>query len=57
MYQPSPPYLPRLHVKEGAAESAEYPFSLPLVRCLNIEFTSAVTFFVGENGTVKSTVI
>jgi predicted ATPase len=54
---PSPPYLVRLQLKEGAAAGAEYPFSLPLIRCLDIEFTSPVTFFVGENGTGKSTVI
>ena len=44
---PSPPYLVRLQLKEGAAAGAEYPFSLPLIRCLDIEFTSPVTFFVG----------
>ena len=54
---PSPPYLVRLQLKEGAAAGAESPFSLPLIRCLDIEFTSPVTFFVGENGTGKSTVI
>lgn len=54
---PSPPYLVRLQLKEGAADGGEYPFSLPLIRCLDIEFTSPVTFFVGENGTGKSTVI
>ena len=54
---PPPPYLLRLQLKEGAAETGEYPFSLPLLRCLDVEFTSPVTFFVGENGTGKSTVI
>jgi len=54
---PTPPYLVRLQLKEGAADGSEYPFSLPLIRCLDIEFTSPVTFFVGENGTGKSTVI
>ena len=54
---PPPPYLVRLQLKEGAAETGEYPFSLPLIRCLDVEFTSPVTFFVGENGTGKSTVI
>ena len=54
---PSPPYLVRLQLKEGAADGGDYPFSLPLIRCLDIEFTSPVTFFVGENGTGKSTVI
>jgi predicted ATPase len=53
----SPPYLVRLQLKEGADDGGHYPFSLPLIRCLDIEFTSPVTFFVGENGTGKSTVI
>jgi predicted ATPase len=52
-----PPYLVRLRLKDGAADRGEYPFSVPIIRCLDIEFTSPVTFFVGENGTGKSTVI
>jgi len=52
-----PPYLVRLQLKERAADGGEYPFNLPLIRGLNIEFTAPVTFFVGENGTGKSTVI
>ena len=51
------PYLVRVQLKEGPANGREYPFSLPLIRGLDIEFTSPVTFFVGENGTGKSTVI
>lgn len=53
----TPPYLVRVHLKEHAGESDEYPFSLPIVRGLDIEFASPVTFFVGENGTGKSTLI
>lgn len=53
----TPPYLVRVHLKEHAVESEEYPFSLSILRGLDIEFTSPVTFFVGENGTGKSTVI
>src|SRR5215831_3307215 len=52
-----PPYLVKLQLKERAADGGEYPFNLPLIRGLNIEFTAPVTFFVGENGTGKSTVI
>jgi predicted ATPase len=52
-----PPYLVRLQLKESVTEGGEYPFSLPLIRCLDIEFMAPVTFFVGENGTGKSTVI
>jgi predicted ATPase len=53
----TPPYLVRVHLKEQAVRSEEYPFSLPIVRGLDIEFASPVTFFVGENGTGKSTII
>ena len=37
--------------------SDEFPFHLPLLRTLDIQFTSPVTFFVGENGTGKSTIV
>ena len=53
----APPYLVRVQLKEGAADRGEYPFIVPAVRSLDIEFTAPVTFFVGENGTGKSTVI
>lgn len=51
-----PPYLVRLQLKDGA-DGREYPFNLALIRSLDIEFTAPVTYFVGENGTGKSTVI
>lgn len=51
------PFLLRLTVKRDSVQSDEYPFNLPLVRALDIRFTSTVTFFVGENGTGKSTVM
>lgn len=36
----------------------EYPFSLPIIQHLKeIDFPSQVTFFVGENGTGKSTIL
>lgn len=53
----TPAYLVRLQLTEGVADSGEYPFIIPVIRTLNIEFTAPVTFFVGENGTGKSTVI
>lgn len=34
-----------------------HPFNLPFVRRLNLRFTTALTFFVGENGSGKSTII
>jgi predicted ATPase len=51
------PYLAGIQLKEGAHQENAYPFALPVVRGLSLEFTSAVTFFVGENGSGKSTVI
>jgi predicted ATPase len=38
--------------------ATQYPFSLPLIQNLKeIEFPTKVTFFVGENGTGKSTIL
>lgn len=42
---------------EDAVDGGECAFSLALIRGLDMEFTSPVTFFVGENGIGKSTVI
>ena len=40
------------------AEVAVFPFNLPLIQSLQaLEFTSPVTFFVGENGSGKSTLL
>ncbi|MFC4807895.1 AAA family ATPase [Paenibacillus sp. GCM10023250] len=40
------------------ADPREYPFSIPAVRSLTtLNFTSNVTFFVGENGSGKSTLL
>lgn len=39
-------------------ENSEYPFTLPFVRVFSrIQFTTPVTFLVGENGTGKSTLL
>lgn len=52
------PFLDRLTlVPERIEDRSAYPFALPLVRDLQLEFSSAVTFFVGENGSGKSTVL
>ena len=50
-------YLRSIHVKKDKIQSyEEYPFCLPVIRNLeNLEFHPKVTFFVGENGTGKST--
>src|SRR5262245_7461162 len=51
-----------LHLKSisvrKASDNTEFPFSLPIVQSMRkIEFTSPVTFLVGENGAGKSTLL
>jgi len=53
----TPPFLQRLYVREDVSLPDEFPANLPFVRSLDIRFTSTVTFFVGENGSGKSTVL
>jgi predicted ATPase len=51
------PYLLGVQIVPDRVSSNEYPFSLLLIRSLHLQFASPVTFFVGENGTGKSTVM
>jgi predicted ATPase len=51
------PYLLGVTVQPDRIRGSEYPFHLPLLRSLDLQFESPVTFMVGENGTGKSTVI
>ena len=53
------PYLLRASIRPGIEiDYTAYPFSIPAVRELaNIDFHPNVTFFVGENGSGKSTVL
>jgi predicted ATPase len=53
------PYLQRVSFKPDAELNFDaYPLSIPAVREIeNIEFHPDVTFFVGENGSGKSTVL
>lgn len=45
-------------MRDGVADWAQYPFSIPAVKHLTrLEFSSSVTFFVGENGSGKSTLL
>jgi predicted ATPase len=52
------PYLQRIFVKPSVVlDETTFPTSLPFVRELDVRFGGAVTFFVGENGTGKSTLL
>src|SRR5258708_32672476 len=45
-------------LRERVVNWDEYPFNIPPIASLNsLEFTSRVCFFVGENGTGKSTLL
>ena len=46
-------------LQDRVADSAAYPFHLPVIRSLQrVEFSSArITFFIGENGSGKSTLL
>jgi predicted ATPase len=44
--------------RDRRADLSGYPYSIPAVRHLSrLDFTSSVTFFVGENGSGKSTLL
>jgi predicted ATPase len=47
----------RLTLKDDEVDPGQYPFNIPAIRTLDLELTSPVTFFVGENGTGKSTLV
>lgn len=52
------PYLRRIAIDdEDVGDVERFPFSLPFVRGLDLTFARPVTFFVGENGSGKSTVM
>ena len=53
----TPAFLQRLHVRENVSLPDEFPTNLPFIRSLDITFSTAVIFFVGENGSGKSTVL
>ena len=51
-------HLKSITAREWGSEAAGFPFTLDIVQSLKaIEFDSPVTFFVGENGSGKSTVL
>ena len=53
----TPPFLQRLSLRENVEMPRDsFPGNLPFIRSLDRRFTSTATFFVGENGSGKSTV-
>ncbi|WP_253183402.1 AAA family ATPase [Sphingobium phenoxybenzoativorans] len=56
-----PPFLKRIWLPnadgQDAPDWASYPFSLPLIRGLDLQFDKPVTILVGDNGTGKSTLL
>jgi len=53
-----PPYLIGAQVLADRVENpSEFPFSVPALRELDLRLRAPVTFFVGENGTGKTTLI
>jgi predicted ATPase len=59
MVMQAKPYLREVMLNPGAQpDLARYPFSIPAVRNMNVIAPHAdVTFFVGENGAGKSTIL
>ncbi|MBW5995816.1 AAA family ATPase [Klebsiella michiganensis] len=52
------PFVKKIIIKPELILTGEFPFTLPSVKAIDqLELHSAVTFFTGENGTGKSTVI
>jgi predicted ATPase len=53
------PFLREVFLKEKSKDRLGYPFSIPALQKedLDLAFTTPVTFFVGENGSGKSTVL
>jgi predicted ATPase len=52
------PFLHRVEMLPERADPGSHPFNIPaLSRGIDLTFGSTVTFFVGENGTGKSTVL
>ena len=56
--RPRTPGLRAIWIEPSRVEDWDaYPFRLPFVRGLHLEFRSLITCFVGENGSGKSTIV
>jgi len=53
------PFLREMNMREKPSNPQEYPFSIPALKGgdLHVRFAHPVTFFAGENGSGKSTVL
>ncbi len=52
------PFLTHVNLREDRIQPGVHPFSLPILADgLSLEFTTPVTFFVGENGAGKSSLL
>lgn len=52
------PFLRRVYTLPDRIKPTEFPFNLPLFSAgVDLELTTKITFFVGENGTGKSTLL
>lgn len=55
---PGSPFLTRVGLREDRIQPGVHPFTLPLIAGkLALEFSTPVTFLVGENGSGKSTLL
>ena len=55
---PGSPFLTHLELREERVKPGVHPFDIPLLQHnLSVEFTTPVTFLVGENGSGKSTLL
>lgn len=53
-----PPYLLGVQlIEERVPDFEQHPFSVPCIRSLDLTLRSSVTYFIGENGCGKSTVL
>lgn len=52
------PFLARVTLEQDRVEKGAHPFDIPVVQAgIDLEFTTPVTFLVGENGSGKSTLL
>jgi predicted ATPase len=53
------PFLAHVSLREDRVQPGVHPFTIPLIKDgeLDLNFTTPVTFLVGENGSGKSTLL